>query len=55
VYFPSALAATLISPVVLLTKTSPAGIEEKLPPAGLKIVGETLLPEVHIVPEGYLN
>jgi hypothetical protein len=49
------LALILIWPVVLLTKTNPAGAALKVPPAGLFITGVGFGPEAQNVPEGYWN
>ena len=54
-YLPGVLAPILISPVVLLTKTSPAGAALNVPPDGLFITGVGFGPVAQNVPEGYWN
>ena len=51
-YFPGLLAAELISPVLLLVKISPAGLELKVPPKALFMIGEGLGPVLVTMPEG---
>jgi hypothetical protein len=55
VYLPGILAAILISPVEVLTKTKPTGDALKVPPAGLLITGVGFGPVAQNEPEGYWN
>jgi hypothetical protein len=55
VYCPGVLAAILIWPVAVLTKTRPAGEALNVPPEGLLMTGVGFGDEVQYVPEPYWN
>jgi hypothetical protein len=55
VYVPGKLALTLMAPVVVLEKTSPAGDALNVPPAGLFITGVTVPDAAQTVLDGYWN